>query len=144
MLLRVLAALGAGILFGLGLAVSQMVNPAKVLAFLDILGDWDPSLAFVMGGAVAVTFVGYRWALSRERPLLETRYRVPEPTPIDRNLIAGAVVFGIGWGLVGFCPGPALAALAFGVPDALVFLAAMIAGAALYHGPGRRLSARSE
>ena len=127
-----LGALLAGLLFGLGLAVSQMINPAKVLAFLDIAGRWDPSLAFVMIGALAVTALGYRLALQRAAPILADRFEVPTAREIDRRLLAGAVLFGIGWGLVGFCPGPAIASLAFGVKESLIFAAAMLAGMALF------------
>ena len=124
-----LAALLAGILFGLGLAVSGMVNPAKVLGFLDIAGRWDPSLILVMAGAVAVTFVGFRLVLRRPAPLLAERFDVPTLSRIDARLMTGAAIFGIGWGLVGFCPGPAFASLAFGLPASFVFVAAMMAGA---------------
>lgn len=134
---RNLAALLAGILFGLGLAVSQMVNPAKVLAFLDIAGRWDPSLALVMAGALAVTFVGYKWTLGRAAPIYAPAFQVPTRRDVDSRLIGGATIFGIGWGLVGFCPGPALASLAFGVPASVIFVIAMLVGAALYHGADR-------
>ena len=127
-----LGALLAGILFGLGLAVSQMINPAKVLGFLDIAGRWDPSLALVMAGALGVTALGYYFVLRRPAPLLAARFEVPTVHEIDRRLLAGAVVFGIGWGLVGFCPGPAIASLAYGVEESLIFAAAMLAGMALF------------
>jgi uncharacterized membrane protein YedE/YeeE len=135
-----LGALLAGIVFGLGLAVSQMINPAKVLAFLDIAGRWDPSLALVMAGALAVTALGYRLALKRPAPLLAARFELPTLREIDRRLLAGAVVFGIGWGLVGFCPGPAIASLAFGVKESLIFVAAMLAGMALFRLLNRKTS----
>ena len=135
---RNLAALIAGILFGLGLAVSGMINPAKVLAFLDIAGRWDPSLILVMAGALAVTFVGFRLVLRRPAPLLGDRFDVPSLRRIDGRLVAGAALFGIGWGLVGFCPGPAFAALAFGLPPSFVFIAAMAAGAWLQRLTARR------
>jgi uncharacterized protein len=127
-----LGALLAGILFGLGLAVSQMINPAKVLGFLDFAGAWDPSLAVVMAGALGVTAVGYRLALRRPAPLLAARFDLPTLREIDRRLLAGAVLFGIGWGLVGYCPGPALAALGFGNPATWLFVAAMLAGVTSY------------
>ena len=133
-----LGALLAGLLFGLGLAVSQMINPAKVLAFLDIAGRWDPSLAFVMIGALAVTALGYHLVLRRPAPLLAERFEVPTVREIDRRLLAGAVLFGIGWGLVGFCPGPAIASLAYGVRESLIFAAAMLAGMALFRLGNRR------
>lgn len=136
-MIRQFTALIAGILFGAGLAVSQMVNPAKVLAFLDIFGRWDPSLAFVMGGALAVTFVGYRWVLGRDRPIYADSFRLPAAQDVDARLLSGAAVFGVGWGLVGFCPGPALASLAFGRIESVLFILAMLAGAALYVGADR-------
>ncbi|TVR95590.1 MAG: YeeE/YedE family protein [Rhodospirillales bacterium] len=125
---RILAGLAAGLLFGAGLSVSAMINPAKVLNFLDIAGTWDPSLLLVMAGAVAVTFAGYRLVLGRDRPVLETSFAVPTRRDIDPPLIIGAAVFGIGWGLGGYCPGPAIAGLAFGATETLVFAAAMVAG----------------
>lgn len=134
---RQIAALVAGIVFGLGLAVSQMVNPAKVLAFLDIAGRWDPSLALVMGGALVVTFFGYRWVLGHDRPVYADTFRLPTARDVDARLMSGAAIFGIGWGLVGFCPGPALAALAFGRLEPVLFILAMLAGAALYRGADR-------
>jgi uncharacterized membrane protein YedE/YeeE len=131
------AALGTGIVFGVGLVVSQMVDPGKVLAFLDIAGKWDPSLALVMAGALAVAIPGFRFASARNAPIFGGRFDQPSRGVIDGRLLAGAAVFGIGWGLVGFCPGPAIAALAFGKWEALVFALAMLAGAAVFH-LGRR------
>lgn len=131
-------ALVAGLVFGIGLTVSQMVNPAKVLAFLDVAGNWDPSLAFVMGGALLVTFVGYRLAWRRPKPLLGERFALPTARQIDLPLIAGAVLFGVGWGLVGLCPGPAIAALTLGGWPVLLFVGAMVAGMALAEGLSRR------
>lgn len=127
-MLRVLAALIAGMLFGVGFVVSAMINPAKVLAFLDVAGAWDPSLALVMAGAVAVTFAGYRLAFRRGRPLFEPDFSLPTRTDLDARLIGGAAVFGAGWGLAGFCPGPAIAGLALGAAEPYVFVAAMAAG----------------
>ena len=138
-MLRELAALASGTTFGLGLAVSQMVNPAKVLAFLDIFGTWDPSLGLVMGGAVLITFIGYRWVLGRNQPILADKFDLPVSRAVNRQLLSGAVVFGIGWGLVGYCPGPALASLVYGVPQSFAFVAAMVVGAIAYHGPAQRL-----
>ncbi len=109
----------AGLLFGLGLTVSTMIDPSKVLGFLDIAGDWDPSLIFVMGGAIPVAATAYAFG---------RRDRHAPPIGIDRRLLVGAALFGIGWGLVGFCPGPALAALAFGSANTILFVAAMLAG----------------
>jgi uncharacterized membrane protein YedE/YeeE len=105
-----------------------MANPAKILNFLDLAGTWDPSLAFVMGGAVFVTFVGFRLALRRERPLLAPNFHLPTRTDIDGRLIAGPALFGIGWGLGGYCPGPALTALGLGAAGTLAFVPAMFAG----------------
>jgi uncharacterized membrane protein YedE/YeeE len=129
---RVLAALLAGLLFGLGLTVSQMVNPAKVLNFLDIAGDWDPSLAFVLAGAVTTAFFGFRLAGSQAKPLFEDSFRPPTVTRIDGRLLAGAALFGIGWGLIGLCPGPAVAALTQDGQAVILFAAAMAAGMTLY------------
>lgn len=120
--------LGIGLLFGLGLVISGMANPAKVLNFLDLAGTWDPSLAFVMGGAVIVTFIGYRLLLKRDRPLLAPKFQLPTRTDIDARLIAGPVLFGIGWGLGGFCPGPALTSIGLGAAGTLGFVPAMFAG----------------
>jgi len=101
-----------GVLFSVGLIISGMINPAKVIGFLDLFGQWDPSLAFVMAGAVAVTFLGYRTVLRREQPHFASGFSMPSKTDIDAPLLIGPVLFGIGWGLVGLCPGPAIAALA--------------------------------
>ena len=127
-MLRALAAGLAGIVFGLGLGISQMVNPAKVLAFLDIAGDWDPSLAFVMGGAVVVGFLSFRVVLRRPAPLLAESFIMPDRTDLDARLLAGAGIFGVGWGLAGFCPGPALGSFAYVSEQTLWFVAAMIVG----------------
>jgi uncharacterized membrane protein YedE/YeeE len=118
----------AGLAFGVGLIVSQMANPAKVLGFLDLAGRWDPSLAFVMGGAIAVAVVGFALAGRRPTTLLGTPSLLPTTRVIDERLIGGALLFGVGWGLAGFCPGPAFVALGAGHAKALVFVAAMIAG----------------
>jgi len=123
------AALLAGLLFGVGLALSRMVEPAKVIGFLDVAGDWDPSLAFVMAGAVGVTLVAYRLILRRPVPLLAPRFHLPTKRDIDGPLVAGAGIFGIGWGLAGYCPGPGIAALGLGTWEAPVFVAALAAGA---------------
>jgi hypothetical protein len=128
----IVSAFASGLLFGLGLIVSEMVNPAKVLAFLDVFGDWDPSLAFVMAGAVAVSALGYVVTRRRGRPILAPRLEVPTRRDLDPRLISGAALFGIGWGLVGLCPGPALTALTFGPWQVVVFVAAMLAGMALF------------
>jgi uncharacterized protein len=131
----VLLALVAGLVFGAGLTVSQMVDPAKVLGFLDfvgmIRGTWDPSLAFVMGGALAVSAPAYYVAQRRGQAALGP-LRIPIRQRLDKRLTVGAVIFGIGWGLVGFCPGPAVTALGFGAGKAIVFFAAMLGGMAIY------------
>ncbi|MEK9673400.1 MAG: DUF6691 family protein [Rhodospirillaceae bacterium] len=125
---KIVTALAAGLLFGLGLAVSRMIDPAKVLGFLDVAGDWDPSLALVMGGALAVTIPAYRLARGAAGPWLEGAFHLPTAKGIDARLIAGAVIFGIGWGLVGLCPGPAIAGIGLGNWESLVFAAAMGGG----------------
>jgi uncharacterized membrane protein YedE/YeeE len=127
-----LAALLSGALFGLGLAVSGMANPAKVIGFLDVAGDWDPTLAFVMGGAVLVTVVAFRFVLRQKRPLLDEGFSIPTKTDVDVRLLGGASLFGVGWGLSGFCPGPAVVALTTGLPAVFAFFAAMVAGFGLY------------
>lgn len=132
---RVLGGLLAGLLFGAGIALSGMINPAKVAAFLDVAGAWDPSLAFVMLGAVAVTAVGYRLAFRRARPLFAAGFTLPTRSELDFQLLAGAAIFGVGWGLGGYCPGPALAGLAFGAPETLGFVAGMVAGMILARRP---------
>lgn len=134
----VLTALLAGILFGLGLILSGMANPAKVLGFLDLAGAWDPSLALVMGGAVGVAAIGF--ALAGQRPVswLGAQMKMPTATQIDRRLLLGSTLFGVGWGLAGFCPGPALTALGMGEGKALVFVASMLAGMGLYEYFERR------
>lgn len=116
-----------GLTFGLGIAISGMINPAKVLNFFDVAGSWDPSLAFVMGGAVLVAFVGYRLVFVRPRPLLDDHFHLPKASAIDARLVGGAAIFGIGWGIAGFCPGGALPALGTGRAEVLLFVAAMLA-----------------
>lgn len=116
-----------GLLFGLGIALSGMMNPAKVLNFFDVAGHWDPSLAFVMGGALVVTLIGYRLVLGRSRPLVDHRFHLPGNRTIDARLVGGSALFGIGWGIAGFCPGGALPALGTGRTEVLVFVAAMLA-----------------
>jgi uncharacterized membrane protein YedE/YeeE len=117
-----------GLIFGVGLIVSGMTNPAKILNFLDLTGTWDPSLAFVMVGAIAVTAPGYWFVHRRAAPLLEPVFSDPPRTPIDARLITGAAIFGVGWGLGGLCPGPAITSLALAAPGILVFVPAMLAG----------------
>jgi len=118
----------AGLIFGLGLLVSRMANPAKVLGFLDLAGAWDPSLAFVMVGAVAIGAIAFALARGRKSGWLGTPMALPAGRTIDGRLVGGSLLFGIGWGLAGFCPGPALVALGAGVGKAFVFVAAMLAG----------------
>ncbi|PJN95274.1 permease, partial [Amaricoccus sp. HAR-UPW-R2A-40] len=103
--MKLVAGYLVGLVFGLGIAVSGMINPAKVLNFFDVAGSWDPSLAFVMGGAVLVAFVGYRLVLGRPRPLLDPHFHLPKASAIDARLVGGAAIFGVGWGIAGFCPG---------------------------------------
>lgn len=128
----VFASFLAGLVFGLGLIVSGMANPAKVLGFLDLTGDWDPSLAFVMAGAIAVGVVAFEAADRRAVSLLGAEMRLPSARHVDRRLVLGSVVFGIGWGVAGFCPGPALVSLGMGEFKAFVFVAAMLAGMGVF------------
>ena len=118
----------SGLLFSFGLIVSGMINPAKVIGFLDLFGPWDPSLAFVMAGAVAVTFVGFRYVLKQEHPRFASTFSIPTRTDIDAPLLIGPVLFGLGWGLVGLCPGPALAALTAAPKSTGVFFISMLLG----------------
>ncbi|MBP8931206.1 MAG: YeeE/YedE family protein [Paracoccus sp.] len=120
-----------GLVFGLGIAISGMMNPAKVLNFFDIAGTWDPSLAFVMGGAVTVTFIGYRLVWRRPAPLFERAFQLPTARQIDLRLIGGSALFGIGWGIAGFCPGAAIPALGTGRWEVALFVAAVIVGLGL-------------
>lgn len=131
---RTLAALAAGTLFGVGLALSRMTSPARVLAFLDVSGAFDPSLALVMGGAAATATLVYAQVLRRARPLFAERFDLPSKRGIDARLLAGAALFGVGWGLGGFCPGSALAALAFGHAETVQFVAAMLLGMGIMRG----------
>lgn len=130
--MKLLSALVIGLVFGIGIAISGMMNPAKVLNFFDLAqiwaGTWDPSLAFVMGGALAVAIPGYRLVLGRPAPVLENRFQLPDTRVIDRRLVLGSGVFGIGWGIAGFCPGGALPALGTGRPEPFLFVAALIGG----------------
>ena len=126
------SALVSGLIFGLGLAISQMVNPKKVLDFLDVSGNWDPSLALVMGGAVSVAMLAFRFVTRREQPLFEREFHLPRMTKVDRRVLVGSGVFGLGWGIGGYCPGPGIAALSAGSVDALVFVAGMVLGSLLY------------
>ncbi|ETX27263.1 DUF6691 family protein [Roseivivax isoporae] len=140
--MNILWGLICGFVFGLGLVISGMADPAKVLNFLDIAGTWDPSLIFVMGGAMVTTFVGYRLVWKRGTPLLSHAFHLPTASDIDARLVGGAALFGLGWGIGGFCPGPAWAALPLLAPGTLVFLPAMLAGlwlgGSMKGGVGRR------
>jgi uncharacterized membrane protein YedE/YeeE len=131
-MLIMLVNLFAGTFFGLGLAVSGMVDPTKVIGFLDIAGDWDPTLAFVMGGALLVTIPAFRLIFKRPRPVLAGEFELPTKKAVDARLLGGSALFGVGWGLSGFCPGPAVTALATGLAPVFAFVAAMIAGMAIY------------
>lgn len=124
----VLSAFLVGTLFGMGLAISEMINPERVIGFLDITGTWDPTLAFVMGGALAVALPGFSLVLRRREPFMERRFHLPTRTEIDAPLLLGAGIFGVGWGLAGLCPGPALAGLMAGKFGVLLFVVAMAAG----------------
>ena len=123
-----LMALLAGVLFGVGLAASGMTDPAKVLGFLDIFGAWQPDLAFVMGGAVLVTVVSFRFVLKRRAPVCDSEFHLPSNTVIDAKLLIGAALFGLGWGIYGYCPGPALGALVYLKQNTVIFVVAMLAG----------------
>lgn len=127
-----LTALVAGLIFGLGLGVSQMIDRDRVLGFLDVAGQWDPTLAFVMGGAVAVTVVTFRFILKRPHPLLGGRFYLPSRRDVDGALIGGAVIFGIGWGIAGYCPGPGIAALTLGLWNPVIFVVALVIGSLGY------------
>lgn len=137
-MMQPLVSLVAGVVFGLGLAVAEMTNPLKVLDFLDLAGNWDPSLAFVMGGAVLVTLVAFRFVLRRPVPLYGERFHLPTLTQLDRKLLGGAALFGIGWGLAGYCPGPALATILSGNSETWLFVPAMLVGGALQRWQNRR------
>lgn len=128
MSIKLLVAYPIGLLFGLGISMSGMANPAKVLNFFDIAGSWDPSLGFVMGGAVVVTFIGYRLVFSRSQPIFESHFGLPTRNDIDFKLICGAIIFGIGWGIAGFCPGGALPALGTGNYMVVLFVISLMAG----------------
>ncbi|MCH8529373.1 MAG: YeeE/YedE family protein [Saccharospirillum sp.] len=125
---RVIAALTAGILFGFGLSVAQMIDPAKVINFLNIFGAWDPSLAFVMGGGLVVNAIAVPLILKRKSPILSEYFRVPAKTEVDRRLVVGGVIFGVGWGLAGYCPGPMLTSLSFADASILTIVAAYVVG----------------
>lgn len=129
---KLIAALAGGIIFGLGLTVSQMANPQVVLSFLTLDAGWNPALMLVMGGAVLVTFIGYRLIFSRGKPMYDEQFRLPQRGDIDKRLVAGATLFGVGWGITGYCPGPALVGAFLLDSRALVFVGAFIVGVALF------------
>ena len=131
-------ALFSGLLFGFGLAFSGMTDPANVQGFLDVFGTWQPGLMLVMVGALLVTTLGFFWVLKRPSPLIDSQFYLPLKTAVDKKLIMGAIIFGIGWGLSGFCPGPALASLVYGFSDVFYFVAAMIVGIGLENIMSRR------
>ena len=130
--LRVLAALVSGLVFGVGPAVSGMMNPDKVIGFLDVARDWEPTLIFVMGGALLVAVPAYRFFPKRQRPVLEVDFSLPKKTTVDAPLLGSSALFGVGWGLGRFCPGPAVAALGTGLAPVLAFVAAMLARMVLH------------
>lgn len=125
---RLLSSFASGLLFGVGLLLSGMASPKRVLGFFDVLGTWDPTLALVMAGGLAVTALGYRWCLRRSGPLCAVSWQLPAKQQLDARLFAGSALFGLGWGMVGYCPGPALLAGAGGISQAAWFCAAMLAG----------------
>ena len=135
-----LSALLSGLVFGLGLIVSGMANPAKVLGFLDLAGEWDPSLALVMAGAIAVGFFAFLIAKNRTRSFIGAEMKLPTASAIDSRLLVGSALFGAGWGVAGFCPGPGLVALGMGEPKALVFVAAMLVGMVIFSWLEKRKS----
>jgi uncharacterized protein len=136
---KLITALACGVIFGLGIAISGMIDPAKVLNFFDVAGTWDPSLAFVMGGGLAVSLIGYRLVFARKTPLLADAFLLPTQKHIDAELVGGAAVFGIGWGLAGFCPGGAIPALGIGRIEPFLFAGGMVVGIAV----ARALKART-
>jgi uncharacterized membrane protein YedE/YeeE len=129
---KILSALAAGLIFGFGLTLSGMVNPARVLGFLDFAGEWDPTLAFVLAGAVLASAVGYGLMGRFAHPVFEGSFAVPTSRDIDLRLVGGSALFGIGWGLAGFCPGPAVASLSLGLGKSVLFVAAMLVGMVLF------------
>lgn len=142
--MQVVMAFVTGLVFGLGLILSGMTDPSKVLGFLDLAGKWDPSLAFVMGGAIAVGLVAFRFAEGRTKAWLGDTMRLPTARQIDKRLVLGGLTFGIGWGLAGYCPGPALASLAQGGAKPIIFVIAMLAGMAIYEVQDRLAAMRRQ
>lgn len=126
--MRLISTYLIGLVFGIGISISGMANPAKVLNFFDVAGAWDPSLALVMGGALAVTFIGYRFVLKRPAPMLGATFQLPTRRDLDASLLGGSALFGVGWGIGGFCPGGALPAIGTGRVEVFIFIAALLAG----------------
>lgn len=142
--MRLLSLYLTGLIFGIGISISGMSNPAKVINFFDFAGTWDPSLLFVMASALVVTFIGYRLVLRQPAPLLEQRFNLPTNRKLDARLIGGSAVFGIGWGIAGFCPGGALPALGTGEPSVFIFVAATLVGIVLAKTAMNILDARAK
>lgn len=142
--MHLVAAYLIGLIFGLGIMISGMGNPAKVINFFDVFGSWDPSLMFVMGGALVTTLIGYRVVLSRKEPVLEARFRFPTATDIDARLVGGAAIFGIGWGIAGFCPGGAIPAIGTGRAEVFIFVGGMVAGLIVTRVVLAKLSSQSQ
>lgn len=134
---KILSALLAGAIFGLGLALSGMVDPNKVIGFLDISGNWDPSLMFVLGGGVITTTIAYRFIFAQGKPMFESDFKLPSVLKIDGRLLFGSVLFGVGWGLIGYCPGPAIASIGFRPDEPLIVVISMLAGMLLYRAISR-------
>jgi len=134
---KLFSALFAGGVFGLGLALSGMIDPNKVVNFLDVTGNWDPSLMFVMGGGVMTTAVAYRFIFAQDKPMFENDFHLPDLLSIDTRLLFGSVLFGVGWGLVGYCPGPAIASIGFRPDEPLIVVVSMLAGMLLYRAISR-------
>ena len=130
--MKKLVALLSGLLFGFGLSLSQMIDRDRVLGFLDITGNWDPTLLFVLGGAVGVTVIAFRFVLHLPKPILENKFYLPTRKDLDFSLIVGAAIFGIGWGIAGYCPGPGITALVLGTPNPVLFIVAFIVGSLIY------------
>ena len=133
-------ALIAGMIFGIGLGLSQMIDRQRVLGFLDVTGTWDPTLLFVLDGAVGVTVIAFRFVLRRSTPIFDGKFHLPTRTDIDGPLVLGAALFGIGWGIAGYCPGPGISALVIGSWNPILFLASMVAGMAVYRAYASRLT----
>ena len=134
------AAVASGIVFGIGLSLSGMLNPVRVQGFLDVFGNWDPSLAFVLGGAVAIAFVGVQVMKKMRHPAFDDSFHVPTNRRIDAPLVIGSALFGLGWGIGGFCPGPAVASLSVGIPQTALFVVAMLIGMTVYDRAWSRMT----